>query len=95
MGLQPILEAAQAEEGFIDRVDFKIGGEVCQHPHDAGADVAVEGVIAGAHGYAVPVEAVFVQVPGSAHFDAKGLGLVAAGNHAAVVVGQHHYGFAA
>ena len=65
-----------------------------QHAHDAGAHVAVERVVARADDHAVPGEALPVQVPGCAHLDAERLGLVRAGDDAAIVVGQHHDGLA-
>ena len=45
---KPLLETAQAEEGFVDGIDFELGREAGQHPHHARAHVAVERVIAGA-----------------------------------------------
>lgn len=36
----------QGEEGFVNGVDFEVGGEVGKGGHDPVAEVAVEGVIA-------------------------------------------------
>jgi hypothetical protein len=62
---------------------------VGQHLHDAGADVAVERVITGADNDALGVHALAADMLGLAHEDAQRLGLVAAGDDAAVVVGEH------
>ena len=88
-------KAFHAEEGFVDRVDFEIGCEVAQHLHHARAHIAIERVIARAHDDARFLELRAVQMPRCAHGDAERLRLVAAGDHAAVVVREHDDGTAA
>jgi hypothetical protein len=90
MSLQPVLKTAKAQERLIDGIDFEVGREIRQRLHDAGADIAIEGVIARAHDDALPNEPLFVEVPRRAHLNAESLGLIAAGDHAAIVVGQDH-----
>ena len=46
MRLTPRLEAGEAEKSFVDRVDFKVRGEVGEDAHHAAAHVAIELVIA-------------------------------------------------
>ncbi len=54
--------------------------------HHAAAHVAVERVIAGEDGDAVPGDLLLYLEIGVAHLEAEGFGLVAAGDHAAVIV---------
>ena len=49
-------EAGEIQERLVDRVDFDLGGELLQRLHDAAAHVAVERVIAGKDGDAVPLD---------------------------------------
>jgi len=46
MRFKPLLEAGQAEKGFVDRIQFKVGREVAEDAHHARAHVAIERVIA-------------------------------------------------
>ena len=84
-------DAGQIQERLVDRVDFDLGGELLQRLHDAAAHVAVERVIAGKDGDAVPLDQVADLEIRIAHLEAEGLGLVAAGDDAAVVVGEHDH----
>ena len=95
MGFEPVLEAAEAEERLVDRVDFELRREVGKRPHHPRAHVAVEGVVAGTDDDTLRVHARAADMPGLAHGDAERLGFVGAGDHAAVVVRQHHHGLAA
>ncbi len=90
MAFEARAEAAEAEKGFVDRIDFEIGRETAQHAPHARAHIAVERVIARPHDDAGGFETIAMQMPWRAHGDAERLGLVAARDHAAVVVRQHH-----
>lgn len=89
MAFEMRFEPAKAEESFVDRIDFKIGGEGAQHLHNPAAHIAIERVIARPHDHAGVLELPAMQVPRRAHGDPERLGLVAARDHAAVVVRQH------
>jgi hypothetical protein len=86
MGFKACLEAGEAKERFVDRVDFQIGREARDRAHHATAHVAVERVIRAADDDTGRFEAVAAQVPRVAHHDAERLGLIAAGDHAAIIV---------
>ena len=88
-------KAREAEEGLVNRVHLQVRREVAQHAHHPGGEVAVEGVVGTAHLHAPALELGAAQVPGVAHLDPERLGLVAARDHAAVVIGQHHHRHAA
>ena len=88
--LEPVLEAAEAEEGLVDRVDLQLAAEVRQDAHHPRRQVAVEGVVRATHHDAAAGVAVLHEVPGVAHDDPEGLGLVRAGDDAPVVVRQDH-----
>ena len=49
MRFKPRLEAAEAEKGFVDRIDFEIGREVGEDAHHPRAHIAIERVIARPH----------------------------------------------
>jgi hypothetical protein len=80
---------AHAEKSFVDRIDFEIGREGAQHIHHPAAHIAVERVVARAHDHTGRRETHAVQVPRRPHLDAERLRLVAARDHAAVIVRQH------
>ena len=44
-----VLEAAEAEKGFVDRIEFELRREIGEHAHHARAHIAIERVIARAH----------------------------------------------
>ena len=77
--------AGQIQERLVDRVDFGFGGELLERLHHAAAHVAVERVVAGEDGDAVPLDQRADLEGRIAHVEAEGLGLVAAGDDAAVV----------
>jgi len=81
------LEAGQAEKGFVDRIQFKVGREVGEDAHHARAHIATERVVARAHARDLRAEPFPYHVPRLAHGDAERLGLIRAGDHTAVVVG--------
>ena len=89
MAFETRAETAEAEKGFVDRIDFEIGREGAQHLHHPAAHIAVERVIARPHDDAGGLESLAMQMPRRAHGDAERLGFVAARDHAAVIVRQH------
>ena len=89
-----VVRPGQADEGFIDRIDLQLGDEGLQAAHQPMAHVAIEGVVGAAHDDTVPLELVGDLEVGLAHANAELPGLTAAGDHAAVVVGEHHDGAA-
>jgi hypothetical protein len=42
MGLKMRTEGVEAEKGFVDRVDFKIGGKAAQHLDHTPAHIVVK-----------------------------------------------------
>jgi hypothetical protein len=87
---QPIRrKPGQIQERLVDGIDFHLRGELLQRLHDAAAHVAVERVIARKDGDGVPLGQLADFEIRVAHLEAEGLGLVAAGDHATVIVRQH------
>ncbi len=82
-------DVGQVEKRLVDAVFLHLGAEQPQHLHDTPAHVAVKRVIAGEYRDAVPLDLLLDLEIRVAHLEAEGLGLVAAGDHAAVIVGQH------
>ena len=83
-----------AQKALVDAVDLDVGGEVAQDADDAVAHVAVQRVVGRQRQNAVLGGQRFHLEPGRAHLHAQGLDLGAAGDRAAVVVGQHDHGHA-
>ena len=81
-------DAGEVAKGFVDAVNLHGGKLRGENGHDAGAHVAVERVVRAAHDDVVPAQLGADFELGIAHLDAEGLGFVAAGDHAAVVVAQ-------
>jgi hypothetical protein len=67
MRLKPRLETAEAEKGFVDRLEFKLGREVGEDAHHASAHIAIQRVIARSHAQDPCVDALAQKVPGLAH----------------------------
>lgn len=80
----------EGKEGFVNGVDFEVGGEVGKSGHDAVAEVAVEGVVGGEGDDVVFFYYGLALEEGLAHFNTEGFGFLAAGDDAAVVVGEDH-----
>jgi hypothetical protein len=89
VGQTPALEPGEIKKRLVDAVELDLGGEGAQRVHDAAAHVAVEGIIAGEDGDAVPGQFLLVEVVGVTHGEAEGFGLVTAGDDTAVIVRQH------
>ena len=89
--LEAIFESGQAQERLVDAVDLKLGRKPCEGLHHAGAEIAIQGVVARSDDHALLKKFHLLEVPGVAHDDAEGLGLVRARDHAPVVVRQHHH----
>ena len=88
---QVALDALQPDEGLIDRVDLLVRPQACGQAHHPIAHVPVELKVrrqADQPGFIFEVADL---VPRVAHADAQVLGLVRAGNRAAIVVGQHDH----
>ena len=83
---------AQAAEGFVDRIDLQLLHPGLEAAHQPLAHVGVEGVVGAAHHHAVLFQLAAHLEIGGAHGEAQGPGLGAAGDDAAVVVGEHHQG---
>jgi hypothetical protein len=90
MRFETMLEPGQAENGLVDGVDFEIGREACEDAHHPRAHIAIERVIAGSHDHALAAELLLIEMPGRAHGNAERFCLVAARDHAAVVVRENH-----
>lgn len=85
------LPRLQPQEGFVNRIDLHAGCQGPQGSHDAGGHVAVEGVVTAEHLNAVTAEGFLILERRGSHFYSQQFGLLTAGNHAAIVVAQHHH----
>jgi len=69
-------EAGQVtKKSLVYRIHLNIAGELAQRIHDAGAHIAIEGIIARKHGDAMLPDQVFDLEIGLSHFDAQRLNL--------------------
>lgn len=79
------------DKAFIDGVNLLQRPQARGNRHHAGAHVAVQLKVGGqAHQLRHQLQAPELEI-GLAHLDAHGLGLVRAGDGAAIVVAQHHH----
>ena len=83
-------DALQVDKAFVNGVDLLPVAEAGGQAHHAVAHVAVELEVGREGDEAGLLFQVADLEEGRAHLDAQGLGFVAAGNRAAVVVGQDH-----
>ncbi len=87
-------KSCEVEEGFVDRIDFQVRGELCQGIHDALGHIAIERKIGGEDAHAAGADEVTDLIDGHAAADAEGLGLAGEGDDAAVIVGEDDDGTA-
>ena len=81
----------QPDKGLVDGINLNLGLQMAQYLHDPLGHVAIQSIIGGKDSDSVPLDqglALEIWLP---HLDAQGLGLVGAGDDAAVVVGEHHH----
>lgn len=83
-------DAVQVDKAFVDAVDLLPVAQACGQAHHAVAHVAVQLKVGREGDEAGLLFQVADLEEGRAHLDAQGLGFVAAGDGAAVVVGQDH-----
>ena len=86
------VESGEIQKRFVDAVNLYLGREALQHLHHAVAHVAVERVIGRKHRDVVALDLGPLLKVRVAHLEAERLGLVAPGDHAAVIVGKHDDG---
>ena len=89
-----ILRTTDAPEGFVDGIDLEFFAVDLQQAHHPLAHVGIQGVVGTAHHHVLAFQLLTSLEIGSPHRNAEGPGFRAAGHDAAVVVGQHHDGFA-
>lgn len=82
------------EKGLINGIDLHLRLKPTQQRHHPAGDIAVQGVVGGKNLHPLGLEQLLALEIRGAHGNAQGLGLVGAGNDAAVIVGQHHHRFA-
>ena len=85
-------DAPQVEKRLVDGVDLGGGHQLPQRPDHAARHVAVEHEVRREGRHVVPPDKLPQLVEGLAHADAERLGLVRAGDDAAVVVREHDHG---
>jgi hypothetical protein len=78
-----------AQEALVDAVNLDLRGESGEDRRDAPAHVAVERVVARKRLDAVALRQPLELIPGGAHLHPQRLHFVAAGDDAAIVVGEH------
>lgn len=81
--------AGQVGEGFVDAVDLKRRDHGLNDDHHPFAHVAVQDAVAAERDHAIAAQMVLYLEVRLAHLY-KGLGIVTARDHAAVVVRKHH-----
>jgi len=93
-GLQRLAkaDAAQVEKSLIDAVHLHRWCHLLQRGHDPQAHIGIERIVRAENLHPVLAQRLFQLKKGGAHADAERFGLCAAGNNAAVVVGEHHDG---
>ena len=87
-------QAVEIEEALVDTVDLdarRLGGQDAHHPF---RQIAIERVVRGQHRDIVAFDEALRLEQRDAHGDAERLGLLGAGDDAAIVVGQHDDGAA-
>jgi len=84
--------AAQVEKGLVDRVDLDTRDQRAERGHHAARQVSVEGEVGREDRNLPLLDERPDLIEGLPHADAEGLGLVRAGDDAAVVVRQHDDG---
>ena len=89
-----MLRTTDAPEGFVDGIDLEFFAVDLQQAHHPLAHVGVQGVVGTAHHHVLAFQLLTSLEIGGPHCNAEGPGFSAAGHDAAVVVGQHHDGFA-
>ena len=90
-GVQGFGQAGQIGEHLVDAVALQARHQGRQGAHHPVAEIAIEGIVGteGRH-FAAPGQFAHLE-PGRRHGDAQALGLGRTGDHAAVIVGQHHH----
>ena len=81
----------QPNKRLINGIDLNFGLQAAQYLHDPLGHVAVQGIVGGKDPDPVTLDQWFALEIWLTHLDAQGLGLVGAGDDAAVVVGEHHH----
>lgn len=81
----------QPDKGLINGIDLHFGLQPAQYLHDPLGHVAVQGIIGGEDPDPVALNQGFAAEIWLPHLDAQPLGLVGAGDDAAVVVGERHH----
>ena len=92
--LQGLGQTAEVGECLVDRIYLYPRNQTFDDLHDAGAHVAVEGIVGAEGGHLLPAQLLAHLKVGRAHGNVELLGFFAAADDAAVVVGQHHDRFA-
>ena len=86
------VHSVQIDEAFINTVAEVCGSLLTDYIHHAAGELGIKLIVGREDGY-LPVRKLLLQFEiRHAGLDAEGLGLVAAGNHAAVVVAEHNHG---
>ena len=84
-------EPLETQKAFVDAVDLLVRGILRQHRHHPVAHVGVECIVAAQSDDAVLPSEILHLEPWRAHFHAEGLDLVATGDGATIVVGEHDH----
>ncbi len=85
-------DAAQVEKGLINAVDLNRRRHLLQRGHHAQAHIGIERIVRTENLHPMLAQRLFQLKKRRAHLNAKRFGLCAAGDNAAVVVGEHHDG---